>query len=86
MFETIEKGLMVFKKEFRDYLKTLEGLKRKYGNEDVFGCWGGADFNYVIRTSAAITAMERILGLSKKEAKQIEEEIKSSLKRRGRKR
>jgi len=83
MFGTIEKGLLVFKKEFRDYLKTLEGLKRKYGNEDVFGCWDEADYSYVMRTSAAITAMERALGLSEKEVNQIEEEIKFSLKRKG---
>ena len=80
MFKKIEKGLEVYKKAVHQYFGRLEEIKKKYGNEDAFRLWDEVDYSWAVSNSLVLRGMERVLGLSEKQVKQIAEEIKAYFK------
>lgn len=56
-----------------------EAMKQKYGHSD-FMTYGGDDHGRLVRTDARLSTMEEVLGLSKEEKKEIQREIKESMK------
>lgn len=80
MFKNIADGLEVYKKECYEYFKKLKEYKKIYGADShPMLTWDDVHYNWISENSAKLQGMERVLGLSEEEVKQIEEEIKSSL-------
>ncbi len=79
MFKNVKDGLNLYKKELGEYIKRVEELKKQYGDLQVMG-WDEQDYQYVMGHSQQLRAMERVLGLSEEEIKQIEKEVESSIK------
>ena len=60
------------------YLKRTAEFEQKYGHSDRIR-YGGSDYCYCIETEAWLKAAAEVLGLTKKEKKDIEEAIKAKL-------
>lgn len=78
MFPAIQQGVGVYKRELREYKEFVDGLKKVYGNlsaGEAMGKLGNSDWKTLTEWNRIISGMEKVLGLTKDEAKEIAKEI-----------
>lgn len=85
MFETIEEGLAVYRREYEKYLRWFVRLggcgkaSARGGKIDDFPEFDTPDFNQAIFWSGKIEGMEQVLGLSTKGVKTIRAAMKQEV-------
>jgi len=82
MFKTIEEAIAEYRKMLKEYILNMDKMKATYRNNDVLG-WGRQDYEYVMGWSATFKALEKALGFTEKETKDIEDEVSEEIKKEG---
>ena len=80
---SIEEALDVYKKAVKDYFVWADRLKRSYGWKPPYEFdqinLGTSDYTKLLQENAELRGMAKVLGLTKKEIKEIDDEIEAMI-------
>jgi len=78
MITTVNQGLTIYEKALSAYLKRSAKLKKRYGHEDWL-VYSAGDYHYLSITNDKLSAMEKVLNITKREKSEIKKKIKAGL-------